>query len=297
MKNETTGFVEQNRAQAARRRRNPLRHEVESTRRERCSQPVSHSVRSKPNNTVVPRASRGPTKGKVREPLEIRSRRTLLYRWLPTCPLLPSPPRATEHACTHYTGVGHEEGYQNAASTDTTYVIHDSGHAVSYLASQLSTYRIDTERRVEGGTGGCAGENAGESARSTCSHKPRNISTLLRRTVRYVRIMGAYTCISPDSLVPDAADAERIACRPRNGDLRFLFKSSSRAADARMRGFALQQQQQQNRFTLLHIERIAIIDRSVTERRKREFVAVSLSLCFADSRALKEERRKRAGEK
>lgn len=58
--------------------------------------------------------------------------------------------------------------------------------------------------------------------------------------------MGAYTCISPDSLslsVPDAvADAERIACRPRNGDLRFLFKSDSRAAaDARMRGFVLQQ--------------------------------------------------------
>lgn len=193
MKNETTGFVEQNRAHAARRRRNPLRHEVESTRRERCSQPVSHNVRSKPNNTVVPRASRGLTKGKVREPLEIRSRRTLLYRWLPTCPSsLPPSPRATEHACTHYTGVGHEEGYQNAASTDTTHVIHDSGHAVSYLASQLSTYRIETEmRRVEGGTGGCAGENAGESVRSTPARINHGISTLHRRTVRYVRIMGA----------------------------------------------------------------------------------------------------------
>jgi hypothetical protein len=34
-----------------------------------------------------------------------------------------------ERACTRYTGVGHEEGYRNAAATDTTYVIHDAGHA------------------------------------------------------------------------------------------------------------------------------------------------------------------------
>lgn len=51
------------------------------------------------------------------------------------------------------------------------------------------------------------------------------ISTLLGHTARYARIMGAYTYVSPGLSVPGRLDAEQIACRPRNGDLRSLFKS------------------------------------------------------------------------
>lgn len=51
----------------------------------------------------------------------------------------------------------------------------DSGHAVSYLASQLSTYRTDTERERESKYRRWYGGCAGDSARSTCSHKPWNI--------------------------------------------------------------------------------------------------------------------------
>lgn len=177
MKNETTGFVQQNRAQAARQRRNPLRHRGREYEK-KTMQPSQASVRSKPNNTVAESVT-WPHEGEgQRTPGDPFTSDSIIYRWLPllTCPSLPL---ATERACTHYTGVEHEEGYQNAASTDTTYVIHDSpGHAVSYLASQLSTYRIDTERRESKRGGTVAARARAHVPPARINH---GISTLLRR--------------------------------------------------------------------------------------------------------------------
>jgi len=68
-----------------------------------------------------------PMKGKVREPPGDPFTSDSI---ISVASHLPLPPPGIERACTRYMGVGHEEGYQNAASTDITYVIHDTGHAV-----------------------------------------------------------------------------------------------------------------------------------------------------------------------
>lgn len=245
-------------------------------------QPVN--VRSKPNNTVA-ESVMWPHEGEgQRTPGDPFTSDSIIS----VASHLPLLPPGIERACTRYTGGWTRRKIPECCCIYWHHIRNTrrGSRRVSYLAIYLRTKQIPRGEGVEMVTAAARARAHVPPARIN-----HGISTLLGHTARYARIMGAYTCVSPDSRVPDAVDAEQIACRPRNGDLRSLFKSLGSPLSVRWRRELALQRPYCRYDVTYRTNRDNRPRRDREYARRRQFATVSL-YAFADSRWLRGEREK-----